>query len=319
MALRCRHFSLTFMSGTEQVMYETVIVPLDGTRPAESALPAALSLARQADAMLRLISVLEVPDTLAAWSRRGRSEDWLTAPRSDAQSYLDGVATHIGYARTETRVEVGDPARSILAECERLGQSVLVMARRSRSALKERFARGVTLRVARQSNCPMIIVPAGNEPDTASDFRLDSVLVPLDGSRFAERVLPALAGDVLNPARLHIHLLSVVELAAWHSSRRAVMYAYDLDRYIADMRRIASRYLERAHQALAPKVAGVDCDVRVGRVPEQICLAADEEDVDLIVMSTHGRSGMERFLLGSVAEAVVTAAHRPVLLIRATA
>lgn len=300
-------------------MYESVIVPLDRTLSAEAALPAALTFARQAGVTLRLIAVLEAPDTLVAWSRRGRSDAWLTAQTSDTQSYLEGVAARLGYPEIETHVAVGEPTWSILTEVEQARAAVLVMARRPRSARRERFSRGVTLRIARQSNCPMVIVPAGNEPDTTGEFNLASVLIPLDGSRLAERVLPAITGEVLNPKGLHIHLLSVIETAAWHSSRRAVMYAYDFDRYIADMRRIASRYLSRISQSLASTVAEVTCDVQVGRVAEQICLAAEERNVDLIAMSTHGRSGMERFLLGSVAEAVVTAAHRPVLLIRAAA
>jgi nucleotide-binding universal stress UspA family protein len=141
------------------------------------------------------------------------------------------------------------------------------------------------------------------------------ILVPLDGSQFAEGALPhaqmlaGCGGGAIELLRVTVHPSSYVYVA----DPAALADLYDSDRAHCEdyLKQIASRL---TGTALAPGT--VTTTVLEGLVADAILDHADKSGVDLIVMSTHGRSGMERWLLGSVAEKVVRGAKMPVLLVR---
>lgn len=139
------------------------------------------------------------------------------------------------------------------------------------------------------------------------------ILVPLDGSTLAEAALPhAEALAKLEDAEiiiLRVPPIPVTEFLA-HDPNIAVMLVEDAEAQ-------TQKYLQEKVTDLKArgfvKVTGV---MRQGAVPDTILTAADEAGADLIVMSTHGRAGMQRWLMGSVADRVVHHAHIPVMLIR---
>jgi nucleotide-binding universal stress UspA family protein len=137
------------------------------------------------------------------------------------------------------------------------------------------------------------------------------VLVPLDGSTFSEGAL-AQALPIARASRATLHLLLVHEPIA----RYAVEIAPNrmIDRWEDQQRDLEGRYLER--RALALRQEGVDAvaEIREGDVAVELARRADR-NVDLVVMSTHGRGGMERIWAGSVADDVMRHAHAPVLLV----
>jgi len=143
-----------------------------------------------------------------------------------------------------------------------------------------------------------------------------TVLVPLDGSKLAECVLAAV-GRHVGPDGPRIVLLQVV----------APVNPVHLDRVVRTgpgrtleaRRRRAGRYLARVSERLARRGLRTRVVVRAGDPATEILRAAPAERADLIAMSTHGRTGLRRVLLGSVAEAVVRRASLPVLLVRGAA
>jgi nucleotide-binding universal stress UspA family protein len=139
---------------------------------------------------------------------------------------------------------------------------------------------------------------------------LTRILVPLDGSELAERILPevlALAG----PRGMEIHLLRVVHAHTFPGTDPVTAQVQAVEE--------AQAYLTRLEARLVSGGLSVHTAVRYGHAAEEILDHAKVSGATLLAMSTHGRSGLRRFMLGSVAEAVVRHAPIPVLLVRGLA
>jgi nucleotide-binding universal stress UspA family protein len=135
------------------------------------------------------------------------------------------------------------------------------------------------------------------------------ILVPLDGSPLGEAILPHV-GELARRYQATVLLLRVIE----HPFSGVNPAAARL-RMIAE----AEEHLTEVKQSLAPSGLAVECTVRHGRAPEEISDHARQRAADLIVMSTHGRSGLRRAALGSVAESVLRGSCVPVFLLPSTA
>jgi nucleotide-binding universal stress UspA family protein/CBS domain-containing protein len=134
-----------------------------------------------------------------------------------------------------------------------------------------------------------------------------NVLVPLDGSPLAACALDAI-GDAIGPSGLHLHLLQVIS-----DLPRLAELPYET---MGVIRPAAERHLRETAECLIDAGYRVSTEVRGGEVDQEIAAVADEHEVDLIAMATHGRGGFSRLLLGSIAGRVLEASTRPLLLVR---
>jgi nucleotide-binding universal stress UspA family protein len=135
-----------------------------------------------------------------------------------------------------------------------------------------------------------------------------SILVPLDGSKLAEAILPEVEEFIsLLKARLHLIMVSHVNVLP------------GLDPTDAQVKVIhrAQEYLEKLKEQLSAKIIDIELHAPYGDPAEKILEVCLRHDIDLIAMSTHGRSGIGRWLLGSIADKVVRHSEKPVLLLRA--
>ncbi len=142
------------------------------------------------------------------------------------------------------------------------------------------------------------------------------ILVPLDGSELAEKVLPhvvALAkGFGAEPT-----LISVVELTLGAIGAKIEAIPEVAAERAAAQRGEAMLYLQKVQRDLTAQGIGATAAVLEGDVASQIIAYAEQHGFDLVAMATHGRSGIDRFVMGSIAEKVVRGTLRPVFLIRA--
>jgi len=139
--------------------------------------------------------------------------------------------------------------------------------------------------------------------------KFQRILIPLDGSDCAENVLP-MAEKLATELKASIVLLRV-----------ALTHTFPgVDPTEAELKvvREAEAYLQKVEDQLKAKGFKVDSHVRYGNDAEEILEHADGKDIDLIAMTTHGRSGVKRFLLGSVAEKVLRYSPKPIFLVRCT-
>jgi len=137
------------------------------------------------------------------------------------------------------------------------------------------------------------------------------ILVPLDGSTWSEAVLPHVR-VLAREQQAEVDLLRISTAALHVYSEVPFNYAELIERDIADCK----RYVEAIAESLRKEGITVVTSVVDGYVAEAILDFAEQNKVDLIAMSTHGRSGVRRMLLGSTADRVVHGARTPVLLVR---
>jgi nucleotide-binding universal stress UspA family protein len=141
------------------------------------------------------------------------------------------------------------------------------------------------------------------------------IIVPLDGSELAEVVLPH-AGELAHMTGAPVHLVRVVDVVTGNGFGSFVALEAAAHAEVINLEEIeARRYLNEMQERLSSRGFTVTTEIRRGPASHEITSVARPEDV--IVMATHGRGGLQRWLLGSVAEAVVRHSPAPVLLVRA--
>jgi len=143
------------------------------------------------------------------------------------------------------------------------------------------------------------------------------ILVALDGSELAECVLPHVAAIATGCGVTRITLVRVVTPLRLIGGTESHISPEERHRLEEDSVEVAARYLEEKAQALTEQGIRVECEALFGNVVDQIVDYAMKHDVDLIIIATHGRSGVSRLFLGSVADRILRAAPVPVLMVRA--
>jgi nucleotide-binding universal stress UspA family protein len=194
------------------------------------------------------------------------------------------------------------------------------MATHGRTGLPHLLYGSVAEALLARSRVPVLLVPAkpGQAPMSPFDPIAPRIVVALDGSAFAEAALPT-AREMVGPGGELI--LVRVELppdrVQRDTSGKVVAY---LDQLEAGFRREATNYLDSVAGQLKRDASGLRMSVlvRVGEPAQGIVLAAAERAADLVVMATHGRTGLRRAVLGSVAGEVVRTGSTPVLLVHPT-
>jgi len=147
------------------------------------------------------------------------------------------------------------------------------------------------------------------------------ILIPLDGSKIGEAALPYVGELVskLSPrVKLEFILFRVVPLLTHYIASGELMTPISYtEREMAQIQRQARNYLNKIGKGIRSEKVSVEIRVVIGNTAEEIIKAADEIDVDLIAMSTHGRHGISRWAFGSITDRVLRGGHKPVLVVRA--
>lgn len=305
-------------------MTQHILVPLDGSALAEAVVPHAAALARAHHAELTLFQVI-APSELrqtAGWGpvpapiRAG----WAETALANIRAGLDAVAERLQALGIAARTEVlaaGDVASAIVARAEHDPHtSMIAMATHGRSGLGRWVLGSVAEKVLQGASRPLLLVRARAHAAGDANLSYRTIVVPLDGSQFAEQALgqaqaiaattgAALVLVAVIPVLDDMALAEVGIVPAWAEAERQDEIE-QRSRYLAG---VAAR-LEAEGFTVRPHVVG-------GTPAEEILHASAAEHADLIVMATHGHTGVQRLWIGSVATKVVRSADGPVLLVRA--
>jgi nucleotide-binding universal stress UspA family protein len=277
-------------------MLQRILVPTDGSPLSEYALPLTEIFARAQAAEVILARVVE-PPTWFAFEPDGVTtaeiyQEIVDAVDHEAQTHLEGLVKQLQGAGLHARGELlrGSPSLVLLDYEQHLAPDLVIMGTHGRSGVL-RFALGsVADRLVREGTAPVLLIRSQSPARTVGE----TALVPLDGSDLAAQALSlvkVLAGQPIRRVRL----------------LRAIA--------TADKRAGASRYLEGIAQELAARGLEVETSVQVAKPGDAI--AAEAPRADLVIISTHGRSGFDRLRHGSVADYVVHQSTIPTLLVRA--
>ena len=293
-----------------------VLVPLDGSPLAEQALPYAQALLAPG-AELTLLEVVEESEPIHGMSGR------LLVPVEDVQRMLERQAhddlekarSTLGSESLPVQLAVtrGDPAEEILRVAGERQVDLIAMTTHGRGALGRWIFGSVANRVARSSPVPVLLVrPGEREPGPVAIRRL---VVPLDGSPLSEEALP-MAQALATRLGVPIHLITVIDVMRIIPAEVAPVVAFDAAVYEETLSQLdagAAALLANVSQRLERE--GVHTSSKVAHGSPFTTIADAVHDGDLIIMASHGRSGVQRWLLGSVAEKLVREAPVPVVLV----
>jgi nucleotide-binding universal stress UspA family protein len=300
----------------------TILVPLDGSALAEQALPYARLLApplRAGVCLLRVVSEAEIErvmvyiaarladDQIVSQIRRRQFAGALARRR--ARRYLAAKAAELRVdgLEVQSRVGAGAAAEGIINAARQTDSALIAMASHGWSGLSRWALGSVADKVVQASETPVLILRSGSSLRSPS---LRRIMLPLDGSELAQQALPV-AVELAAAAQAELVLFQavapVVEAYPYPPLPSDVQLALR-DKACQDFEILAGQ-LRRQAIAVTPVVA-------LGYPAEAIVDEAERREVDLIVMATHGRGGLYRWALGSIADKVLHASSTPLLLVR---
>lgn len=289
-------------------MYDTILVPCDGSPESERAADHALELAERFDAGVLALFVAE------SGSARLRSPSGTHEQRvrrgTEAIEALRRRAERRGVA-VETTVAEGDPAAVIIDVAGSDGVDLIVMGTHGRRGVKRFVLGSVAEEVVRQAPCSVMTVRS-DEDAVPPPPVIDRMLVPVDLSEYTVPLFRA-ALDVASTYSAHIDLLHVVEPLPLPAPLVGAVTIHDL---VPDPTDQSKEQLTHLAEAITHEDVSVASHVEEGHAAAVIVEQAKALDSDLIMIASHGLSGLEGFLLGSVTGRVVRRAACPVLVAR---
>lgn len=316
-------------------MFQHILVPLDSSSRAEQALPVAAKLARASGGSLVLLQAVSPPiDYGGAISQAPYvTERFIKAELAEANSYLALVAKSAPLAGITIKTEVtyGAPAQHILAVAEAQQVDLIVLCSHGRTGFKRWALGSVAHKIVHHSRVPVFVFHEGQtEPllSRAEAARPLCALVPLDGSPLAETsLLPAahLVTALAAPAQGTLHLVQVVKLIApiaqiGVARKHIEKELTHAETYLSAVKEHLQEQLRDLKLSLTWSMA-LDTDVADALIGTAEHEAEGKEPegfagCDLIAITTHGRGGLERWVMGSVTERVLNTTKLPMLIVR---
>ena len=309
-------------------MYKRILVPLDGSARAERAIPVAARIARAFESSIILMRVATAPiDTGKFSSASGYVEETVDADLTDATSYLEGIAgsDELAGIKTELKTFIGAVAPTILSASQSFHASLIVMCSHGYTGFKRWALGSVADKVTRHSPIPVFVLREGGPLSATAEHQPLRALVAVDGSPLSEAVLePAayLAAALAEATSQQgaLHLLRVVDLPTGGGKFKSDAHIdtglkeqvrHEDEEYLSSLvHRLGEGNLELLHLAITTSVEA-DPDVA-----EAIVKKSEREKFDFIAIATHGRGGVQKWALGSVAGRVLHATKLPLLIMR---
>jgi len=297
-----------------------ILIPLDGSAFGEAALPYAAAVAERTSSKLVLLTVVQtwsphpdIPADMAA--------DIEASSRTWAHAYLAGLAEQMRHRfdiEIEALVLEGEVASTIAGHATAELPELIVMSTHGRTGPSRLFLGSVADRLVRELHCPFLLVRAVRSPSDGDLPVAARVLVPLDGSGLAESALDEVA-RLFTPSTTTLYLVRIVPPAEFIPVGASMVLPSAAPDLTAARVLLARAYLERIAWKLRATGWHVEYEVTTDWMPAAGVLnRAEAHACDLIAIATRGLGGVQRMLLGSVADKVVRGASRLVLVVNPT-
>ena len=295
-------------------MYEKILVPLDGSDLAEIALPYAEELAGALGCEITLIHVSESADEKYENMHQLYIEKIVEATIQGAEKFRKNKrAKKIKVSSVHL---TGHVAEQIVDYADKENNSLIVMTTHGRSGIRRWILGNVAAKVVRATDRPIALIRAKDTPPEARAERINKILVPLDGSKASEVVIPHVS-ELASKLKAEVVLFQVVAPSyfVYAIPGEAVLQPHspeDLQNMIEN----SKLYLDKVGAEFRDKGIETTSEVGIGGPAEEIIRISDEIQVDMVAMSTHGHSSISLWAFGSNADKVLHAGDTPVLLVR---
>jgi nucleotide-binding universal stress UspA family protein len=298
-------------------MFERVLVPLDGSRLAEAALPAAERLAHAFGGSVTLLHVVERGARPTVHGDRHFTDD------AEATAYLAAMSADLEARGVTATAHVhsapeGDVAASVAAHAVEERADLVVLCTHGRGGVRGFLWGGIAQQVLRRGTTPVLLVRAAAGADQTTEFSPGTILVPLDATAASEAALEPAVG-LARAFGVPLHVAVVVEtVGTLRGDRRAASVVLpSATRALLDVEeQQAGDYLAQLAERLRESGVAVETEVRRGDAVEQLASETAEHGVGLVVAATHGRAGMQAIWAGSTMARLLGRTSAAVLLLR---
>jgi len=298
-------------------VFKHLLVPLDGSRLAETALQPAAFLAEKLAASVTLIHVIEKNAPHEIHGERHLTND------QDACQYLDEVSSRVfkpgihveSHVHTE---EVSNVARSITDHAAEFEPDLIILCAHGQGGLRDLVVGSIAQQVIGMRKTPVLLLQPETDAATG-EVSLRRLMVALDAEPEHESSL-AVAGELASSVGAALHLVTVVQTVETLRGDRAAagkLLPMTASEMLDMTAHSALDYLNERAKPWRDRHLDVTVQVCRGDIPKELARAAEGSNSDWIVLGTHGRSGMGAFWSGSVASRVIGQTHLPLLLIPA--
>ena len=292
-------------------MFEKILVPLDGSEISEQALPCAQEIVGRLGSKIVLMQVSETGESGLYHVQELYINQIAQKVKEIVKKFREQPV------EVEPAILIGSAADEIIKYADKNDVGLVVMGTHGRSGISRWAVGSVANKVIRGTKAPVMLVRSRESCPVAKSRLLTRVVVPLDGSEVGEAALPYVI-DMATKLDMEVILFQAVSLAyhVYASGEIVSQVPYtnqEMQPVVASVR----AYLDKVADRLKAKNLRVRTDAKTGSAADSIIKAADEFQADLVAMSTHGRSGISRWVFGSVAERVLQAGTTPLLLVRA--
>jgi len=293
-------------------LHHKILVPLDGSALAEQVLPHLQRLAAPAETTLVLVNVI-TPMPYTMTTLHYVPPDFFTYPRASAEAYIaeqQKKLQALGF-QVEAHIVEGDVAANIVRVATATNVDLIAMTTHGRSGFVRWALGSVAERVVCETPLPVFLV---RETTPSAGDKFHRILVPLDGSPLAEQALPE-AVALAQATGAELLLLQVIQALDKENERILFKNEAEAQAAVAQWQTSAETYLHQVAQPIQVQKVACVCRALAGNVVETIIDTAETAGIDLLVISTHGRSGLRRWFYGSVTNKVLRGVSCPLLVI----
>lgn len=296
-------------------MMDKILVPMDGSELGELALDYAAKLAISLNSEVHLVSACE----------RLSEEDkdicdlYLHKAAEKFRSQLKEAGAIL---EVKTVAVAGEPSDTILDYAEKQGIGLIIIVSHGRSGIMPWATGGTANKIIHRAPMPVLLIRAAIPAASRETGLFTKILVPLDGSEMGEAVLPYVQA-IASKLTCQVVLLRVVEpvqhlrsIALQLPEQNVAAMQAEAKSYLSRIQAEAESYLIGARQRCGDILDSVLMVLKTGDAAREILNVAEEEGVNLVAMSSHGKTGMTQWMLGSVSNKVLQAGKSPLLLVK---
>jgi len=289
-------------------MYKKILVPLDGSNAAEISIPYVEELAANLDAEIIVVSVYESSDDMSRLHSYylERIVNQIQRQMQQLQSVKD--------IKVRSEVLQGKPAKQLLQYADKMNISLIAMSSYGSSGREAKLLGNIATKVLWSTNRPVLLIRTPASEDAIKQRRLvKKILVPLDGSKTGETIVECaeVLARALDAELLLFQVLEPLRIVAGFET----VTPYTIPQGEESIKASARNYLNGVEKPLKEKGIKTSREIVWGSAAERIIEYA-EANTDLVTISSHGLSGVGRWVLGSVTEKVLQVGDKPVLVAR---